>query len=255
MPRTKSLPTTVIKLGGNVVADTRALDALAAGWKAAPRGRWIIVHGGGPQLDAALAARGPALRVSGLRMTPAEDMAVVRQVLDDIGAKLTEALAARGANVVHVPSHWALLHAAPIVSPDADLGRVGAPTSFAADVFARMVPDKAIAVLCPIGWDADGPLNVNADDAAARVARDARAVRLVLATDVPAVQDGVGAPLARLDPVTARALITTKVAKAGMVPKLQAAVRAAESGVRDVVVGDVCAAWDGSGTHITAVAA
>ena len=95
----------VIKVGGGVVADqlgplTDALDLLHR------LGLYpIVLHGGGPQLNAALAEAGiETERVDGLRVTPPEALEVVRRVLQGVGLRLVEALEARGTRARPVPT-------------------------------------------------------------------------------------------------------------------------------------------------------
>ena len=94
-------------------------------------------------------------------------------------------------------------------------------------------------VVTPVGWDAQGPLNTNADEAAAAVAATLRASWLILATDVAAVRDGEGNAVLRLDSAGARRLIASSAATGGMIPKLHAAVAALRQGVGRVLITKV----------------
>lgn len=244
---------TVLKLGGAVVDDDATLQAIARAWNARndPNETWYLVHGGGPQLDMALrAVQGPPIKVAGLRQTTEAGANAVRGTLDLVGAHLAACLRRVGAEAVHVPATRKLLQADTKDLEEGDIGRVGTPTRFKATALRKLVGKGVIAVISPVGFDADGPLNVNADEAACAVAGSLRANRLVLVTDVDAVLDGDGQPIADLTPERAKKLIASGTAKGGMIPKLQSAMLALDRGAKEVVVGRVTAAWDGTGTSI-----
>ncbi len=241
--------TTLLKLGGAVCTAPATLDELADAWikRARPTTTWIVVHGGGPQLDAALiAVDGPPVKVDGLRITSEKAAGIVQQVLDNIGREMTTGLAARGVPVQHIASTQKRLHAV-IKDSRIPLGRVGSATHFD----TKDLPN-GILVVSPVGFDAMGPLNVNADEAALAVARSLGVDRLVLATDVPHVRDAEGKPVATTDVAGVHKLLSSGAANGGMVPKLHNALQAVESGVYEAIIGTLAAAWDGSGTHIFA---
>lgn len=203
----------------------------------------VIVHGGGQQLDAALRALGPAVRIDGLRVTSFEAAQIIRATMDGLGQDLAQRLQAHGLPAVHIPAADQWLHAAR--HPQHELGRVGAPNGMSAAV-KRALEDGQIPVLTPVGFDADGPLNVNADDAAAFVAHQLGAA-LYLATDVPHVRRGTEA----LETLTGVGeFIAAGHAKGGMIPKLLAAGRALDGGVPSVKIGTIAGLAAGIGTTV-----
>jgi acetylglutamate kinase len=229
--------TVVLKLGGSVCLDPSQVDAVAQevrGLQAAGHAA-VLVHGGGPQLDRALAALGePVEKIDGLRVTSRPAAKVVLGVMDDIGKELCRQLNAAGVKAHHVPAVAEGFQATPKRSEKGDLGRVGTVTRFAAA--QRVAGAEGVAVVTPVGFDAQGPLNVNADEGAAAVATALRAKWLVLATDVAAVRGAGGEPLSRLTPRSARKLIADSTASGGMIPKLTSAVSALSGGVSKVLV-------------------
>lgn len=245
----------VVKLGGAVCDDAATLDAFADAWRSRPAdaGACFLVHGGGPQLDAALRALGePVAKVQGLRVTSPAAAHVVREVLDQTGAALAHALRDRGLPAVHLPATLHLFAAHAKRVPQGEVGRVGTVDAFDAEALARCVPSSAIGVVTPVAWDAEGPLNVNADEGAAAVAGALGAERLLLATDVAHVLDATGAPIAALTPDEALRLLAGPAAKGGMVPKLHAALEALAHGVGEVTIGRLEGAWSGVGTRLCA---
>lgn len=247
--------TTLIKLGGAILDDAPTLDALAAAWKARSdaKDRWILVHGGGPQLDAALAGLGePCVRVHGLRVTSVRAAERVQKTLDFVGAELTARLRDRAVHAVHIPAADRRLKAVRKILPGGgSVGRVGTVVHFDAASVAALVPPGRLAVVTPVGWDEDGPLNVNADEGALAVATGLRAAQLFLVTDVDGVRDAHGRTLSRLGPQEAKDLIAGGVAKGGMEPKLLNALDALRGGVGEVLIGDIaCLADETRGTRI-----
>jgi acetylglutamate kinase len=245
----------VVKMGGNVVKEPSQVKAVAAEILALrDLGHQVaVVHGGGPQLDAAIAELGePTEKVDGLRVTSLRAATIVEQVLNDLGQELADALKAHGVNAEHLDVAARAFHG---VVKDARLGRVGTAKSFNA------APDLwrgHVNVVTPVGYDATGPLNLNADEGAAAVAQWWKADWLVLATDVAAVRDASGQNLESLSPAAAKALLGG-AAKGGMIPKLQNAVDALSGGVGRVLItrlepGTLVAAVSGKSIRGTLVA-
>lgn len=224
----------VLKLGGAVVLDqeqvrmvARDIDALLDEGHVV-----VLVHGGGPQLDKALAAAGEsASKIDGLRVTTKAAAGIVQRVMDDIGADLADLLEDEGIQAEHVHSGEERLAATLKRSPKGDLGRVGHVESFDAKGLPHGVP-----VVTPIGFDGKGPLNVNADEGACAVAAALKADWLVLGTDVSAVRDHLGASIEELTPAKARHLIESGAASGGMIPKLSSSVAALAAGVGRVLI-------------------
>jgi acetylglutamate kinase len=234
------MATIVLKLGGSVCLDPAQVQAVA-GEIAALKGAGhsvVVVHGGGPQLDKALAELGETVqKIDGLRVTSKAAAKVVLDVMDAIGKDLAGQLTLAGGKAHHVPAVAEGFQATPKRSEKGDLGRVGTVHRFTAT--HRVVGADSVAVVTPVGFDAQGPLNVNADEGAAFVATALRCKWLVLATDVAAVRDATGENLAKLTPRSARRLIQDNTAQGGMIPKLSSAVAALSGGVSKVLVAKV----------------
>jgi acetylglutamate kinase len=224
----------VLKLGGAVVLDhdqvrtvARDIDALLDEGH-----RVVLVHGGGPQLDKALAEAGePAAKLDGLRVTSKKAAGIVQKVLDGIGADLADLLEDEGVQAEHVPASEKRLAASVKKAPNGDLGRVGTVASFNAKELPEGIP-----VITPVGFDKAGPLNVNADEGACAVAAALKADWLVLGTDVSAVRNHLGESIEELTPRKARDLIASNAATGGMIPKLTSAVAAMEAGVGRILI-------------------
>ena len=224
----------VVKLGGSVVLDPAQVRMVAKDIDLLlDEGHSVVlVHGGGPQLDKALAKAGePAAKIDGLRVTSKTAASIVHKVMDDIGADLADLLEDEGIQAEHVPGAPGRLMAEAKKIPNGDLGRVGTVVSFNAKDLPGGVP-----VITPVGFDTKGPLNVNADEGACAVAAALKADWLVLGTDVSAVRDAKGASMDELTPAMARQLIAAHAATGGMIPKLTSASAALEAGVGRVLI-------------------
>jgi acetylglutamate kinase len=207
----------VLKLGGRVAADSveLVLERQAAGDEV------VVVHGAGPQITAELEARGLRARfVGGRRFTDLATLAVVRESLLAVGAELTAAL---GPAALQLVGDDIGLEAVPLPG----LGLVGEPLTWRPATVEAALGERRIPVVTPI---AVGPLNVNADEAAAALAAGLGAVRLVFLSDVPGVLlDGTVAGRLHVD--RAAELLDAGSFEGGIVPKLLAAVRAARLGI------------------------
>jgi acetylglutamate kinase len=209
----------------------------------------VVVHGGGREIDAALAAAGiPTQQVDGLRVTDARTLEVVVAVLaGGINTRLVAALRRAGARPVGLTGADASVATVRRASPmttvagtRVDLGLVGAPISngtpqLLTDLLAR----GYVPVVACIGATREGQLlNVNADTLASHLATALRASRLVIAGGTAGVLDEQGRTIERLTARAAARLIHSGTANRGMVAKLEACRAALRKGVGDVLIAD-----------------
>ena len=187
--------TVVVKLGGRVAA------GIVRATLAEVDGDVVVVHGAGPQITAEMERRGIVPQfVDGRRVTTPDVLDVVRESL---------AVVLRARRV-------------------AALGLVGDPEPSAPAAVLEALERGRVPVVAPL---AEGPLNVNADEAAAALAVGISAERILFLTDVPGVLlDGQLASVLPAD--EAEAGLDDGRFEGGIVPKLMAAVRAARGGVQ-----------------------
>ena len=240
--------TIVLKLGGELLERLSDLERIANGIAGlAERVRLVVVHGGGREIDAALAAAGiPKVQVDGIRVTDAATLGVVVSVLAGaINTRLVAALRAAGSRPVGLTgadaSVVSLRKAAPLattIGGKVSLGLVGAPINNGAPRLVTDLLSKGyVPVVACVGSDPHGQLlNVNADTLAAHLAAGLGAARLIIAGGTPGVLDESGRTIPRLRARDAARLIRRGTANAGMVAKLQACRAALRGGVRDVLV-------------------
>ena len=206
--------TVVLKVGGASTAGVA--DAVAA---LGPR--VCVVHGAGPQISAEMERRGLEVRfVGGRRVTTPEALAVVQESFARVNAAVCAAIGERA-----VPLAGDEIGLAAVRVPE--LGLVGSAVPCAPAPIVHALAAGLVPVVSPL---ARGPLNVNADEAAAALAIGIGASRLHFLSDVPGVYRG-GDVAQMLDAATVESLVENGEFDGGIVPKLLAAVRAARNGV------------------------
>lgn len=242
----------VIKLGGSTLDDAASVNSLLIDvvFMAAVGMRPVIVHGGGKAISSAMSAAGIAPRfVAGRRFTDLPTLQIASRVLvEDICQSLVDRINHNGcrATGLHYGTENVLTaeklqlrdeHGQPV-----DLGHVGAVTEVDTDTISRICSTGTIPVIPSIALSAVGHrLNVNADTAAAAVARALAAEKLVFLSDIPGILTEIKNPASRLSHVTGREvrdMIASGIIGGGMVPKVEAALDALDAGVRKVHIVD-----------------
>jgi acetylglutamate kinase len=208
----------VVKCGGAVTAGAAAgvLELANAGHEV------CVVHGAGPQITKEMDRRGlPVEFVGGRRVTTAAALEVVRESLVAVNAELCAAI---GPLALGLIGDELGLEATQVP----ELGLVGDPLPTRPPFVVGALSVGRIPVVAPL---AKGPLNVNADEAAAALAVGIGADRILFVTDVPGVLVE-GAVVTALPVDEADRLVDDGTFEGGIVPKLRAAARAAREGVR-----------------------
>lgn len=242
----------VVKLGGSTLDQPEAVHSLLTDvvFMSAVGMKPVIVHGGGKAISAAMTDAGIVPRfVEGRRYTDPQTLSIASTVLvESICDSIVKALRAQGATAtgLHFQSENVLV-AEPLTLTDdqganLDLGHVGHVTQVHTDLLVRVCSTGTIPIIPCIALDVNGHrLNVNADTAAAAVARSLNAEKLIFLSDIPGILTDVRNPDSRLPHVDAaqvRQLIQDGIIAGGMVPKVEAALDALQAGVRKVHIVD-----------------
>jgi acetylglutamate kinase len=228
--------TIVVKIGGAAMADRRLLDSFAedvallrlAGIHP------LIVHGGGPQVSAVSERLGLAPRFeNGLRVTDAETLEVARMVLvGSINKDLVAAINRQEIPAAGVSGDDGQLLIAR--SRGDDLGFVGEIVEVRARILETLM-DGFVPVVASIATDGRGQAyNVNADEAASAIATAMGAAKLIYLTDVPGlIEEDHGAPsiVSEVSVQGCEQLVARGTVSGGMLPKIEALVRAMRAGV------------------------
>lgn len=200
----------------------------------------IVVHGGGPQIDATLKRLGiESKRVDGLRITDDETMEVVSMVLrGKVNREIVAMLQTHGGRAIGLSGiDDGLLLASKIPpvktsSGEVDTGRVGAIKDVRTEGLKALLASNLIPVIAPIGADAEGrPLNINADTVAGEIAAAVGAEKLILMTDTEGVLDGRKELIHSLTPDVIKRLKADGTIVGGMIPKVECGLRAVFGGV------------------------
>jgi len=243
--------TVVIKFGGNAMSDVALQRAFAedvvflryAGL------RPVVVHGGGPQITAALERHGiESVFASGHRVTTREAMDVVRMVLvGQVQREIVGLVNAHGPFAVGLSGEDANLftaepHRVEVDGEEVDLGMVGDVVHVEPGVVLGLVADGRIPVVSSVArGEAGAVFNVNADTAAAALAVALGAVKLVVLTDVAGLYADWPADGGDPDALDTGDVVSSIAAddlarllptlSSGMVPKMDACLRAVRGGV------------------------
>ncbi|HTZ03941.1 MAG TPA: acetylglutamate kinase [Xanthobacteraceae bacterium] len=212
----------------------------------------VVVHGGGPQIEAMLKKVGVQSQyAAGLRVTDEATLEIVEMVLaGSINKQMVGYINAAGGKAIGLSGKDGNMVVArkltrTIVDPDSaiekvvDLGYVGEPDKVDTTVLNQILGRELIPVLAPVAAAADGgTFNVNADTFAGAIAGALKAKRLLLLTDVPGVLDKSKQLIKELSVEDARALIADGTISGGMIPKVETCIDALERGVEGVVILD-----------------
>jgi len=233
--------TVVIKLGGHAMGSDEAMESFARDVVLMQQVgiNPVIVHGGGPMINAMLDKLGITSEfVGGKRVTDAATMEVVEMVLSGlVNKRIVQAINAQGGKAIGLSGKDANLMVCEPTNPD--LGFVGTPSEVSPEFLRSLAAAEIIPVIAPIGAGLNGEtFNVNGDTAAGAIAAALKADRLLLLTDVAGVKDSGGDVLTALHAEQIRALTKEGVIAGGMIPKTETALAALLGGVRAVVILD-----------------
>ena len=212
----------------------------------------VVVHGGGPQIEAMLKRVGVKSQFAGgLRVTDEPTLEVVEMVLaGSINKQMVGYINEAGGKAIGLCGKDGNMVVArkltrTVVDPDShiekivDLGFVGEPEKVDTTVLDQVLGRKLIPVLAPVAAAADGgTFNVNADTFAGAIAGALKAKRLLLLTDVAGVFDKSKKLIKELTADEARRLIADGTISGGMIPKVETCIDALERGVEAVVILD-----------------
>jgi acetylglutamate kinase len=212
----------------------------------------VVVHGGGPQIEAMLKKLGIKSEFAdGLRITDAKTVEVVEMVLaGSINKQIVGYINAAGGKAIGLCGKDGNMVQArkvsrSVVDPNSniekvvDLGFVGEPEKVDLTMLNQVIGREMIPVLAPVATSANGgTFNVNADTFAGAIAGALKAKRLLLLTDVTGVLDKSKNLIAELSVADARKLIADGTISGGMIPKVETCIYALDQGVEGVVILD-----------------
>ena len=236
----------VVKYGGHAMSDDSGLFAKALGQALAKDLLVVVVHGGAPQVNAELTARGITPRfIGGFRYTDAATLEVAEDVLvRKVGPAVTSSLIAHsisavslsGREIITAETLTQLVDGTPV-----DLGFVGRITAVDAVQIQLLLDQGRVPVISPVASNCEGTgaLNVNGDLVAAAIAGALDAMALIVMTDVPGIYRNWPDRGSLISSITRDELFSMKDSfEDGMSPKVAACIEAIDNGARAVRVID-----------------
>ncbi len=246
----------VIKFGGSAMEDSAILDDVLEDvvFLATVGVRPIVVHGGGPQISAAMEEAGLTPKfVQGHRVTDADTLGLVVRVLaEEINGEIVrhiEAYAGRaqssfanGRSLLHARKKTLTVPDRDGVPQQTDIGYVGEVVAVDAERMLAIIADGTILAVPPIGQDENGQLyNVNADTAAAAVAAAVGAEKIVFLSNVHGIMaraDDADSLLSTINEGEVQSFVEQGIISGGMLPKVAACASALDAGVRKAHIID-----------------
>ena len=240
----------VVKLGGSALTDENLSLSFAhdVTWLNSVGINVLVVHGGGPHIENHLKKLGmPVNFFEGTRITDLETLDVVEMVLaGTVNKQVVELINQSGGNAVGLTCQdgntiKARKKKAKKTEDNVsvDFGLVGDVESVNVDLLLTLMDDNFVPVVAPIASGERGETyNINADVVAGKLAETLKAEKLVLMTNTVGVLDDSGDLIPEIDALTIKSLISKKAISEGMIPKVEAALRASERGVKSVHIID-----------------
>jgi acetylglutamate kinase len=244
--------TVVVKFGGHAMGDEALGKAFAeditllklAGINP------VVVHGGGPQINAMLAKLDIKSEfAAGMRITDKKTVEIVEMVLaGSINKEIVQTIQEAGGRAIGLTGKDGNMVTVErlkrtVVDPDSniekvvDLGFVGEPKTVRTEVLEVLKKSEIIPVLAPVCPGEDGETyNVNADTFAGAIAGALKATRVLFLTDVPGVLDENKQLIKELSRADAQRLIDRGVITGGMIPKVETCFEALDRGVEAAVI-------------------
>lgn len=232
----------VLKYGGQVMASLKLSKAFAEDAAVCNKigVNTIVIHGGGPQIQRKLNQNKIESKfISGLRVTDNKIIRIVEDVLlNEINPDLVNSIKKYGVNSISINAKNSDIIRV-IGSKDPGLGFVADPDQINESIINKLISEKKIPVIAPIGIDKTGQVyNINADTVAGKISEKIKADRLLLMTDVPGVNDKNGKLIEKLTISEASILISKGVITEGMIPKILTCISCIKDGVSGVVIID-----------------
>lgn len=246
-------PIAVIKVGGDMLLNendrsgfgANVKDLLDAGWHC------VVLHGGGPQLNALQSVHGlRPTKIEGRRVTGESDLLVVKQALcGEVNVDLVASLIGSGVNAFGCHGASGLLIEAEKRPPMkfanrglVDMGEVGDVVTVNIELLNGLLAMNLVPVIASLGVSANGRVfNINADTTVSAIASALNADLLILSTMVGGIFKDINDSNSRIPEVTpssAAALISSGVITDGMIPKVQEALSLLSQGVGSIAIAN-----------------
>jgi len=230
----------VIKCGGSVLIDPNLFNIFIQDIAILNKLGFnpIIVHGGGKRINNKLNELNiKSSFINGLRVTDKDIINVVENVLIDFNKEIVNALKCQSCESRRITSkEYNII----TVKPENNkLGFVGSPTHIKVNILKKIVKVNEVPVIAPLGLSENNQtFNINADTVAGAIAKELKARRLMIISDVKGVLDNDKKLIPEINSTKAKDLIDQEVISGGMIPKINNCLDVASNGVKGVVIID-----------------
>ena len=230
----------VIKMGGSVLSNKDLFDNLIQDIVILKKlGLSIfLIHGGGSKISKKLNDFNIKSNfINGLRVTDKNIINIVEDVLIEFNKEIVDALEDQSCKTKRItPKEYDII----TVKPESDeLGFVGVPTHIKTDVLKEIVKVNEIPVIAPLGLDENNQtFNINADTVAGSVAKELKARRLMIISDVEGVLNNEKKLIPEINSNDAKRLIDQGIISGGMIPKINNCLNVAKNNVKAVCIID-----------------
>ena len=230
----------VIKCGGSVLVNPRLFKIFIEDVAVLNKLGFnpIIIHGGGKRINNKLDELNiKSDFINGLRVTDKDTINIVEDVLIEFNKEIVDALKVHSCKTRRITSkEYNII----TVKPESDiLGFVGTPTHIKTDILKKIIEGNEVPVVAPLGLnERNQTFNINADTVAGSVAKELKARRLMIISDVEGVLDNEKKLIPEINSNEAKKLIDQKVISGGMIPKINNCLDVASNGVKGVVIID-----------------
>jgi len=230
----------VIKCGGSVLIDPNLFNIFIQDIAILNKLGFnpIIVHGGGKRINNKLNELNIKSNfINGLRVTDKNIINIVEDVLIDFNKEIVNALKCQSCESRRITSkEYNII----TVKPENNkLGFVGSPTHIKVNILKKIVKVNEVPVIAPLGLSENNQtFNINADTVAGAIAKELKARRLMIISDVKGVLDNDKKLIPEINSTKAKDLIDQEVISGGMIPKINNCLDVARNGVKGVVIID-----------------
>jgi acetylglutamate kinase len=230
----------VIKCGGSVLVDPALFKIFIEDVAVLKKLGFnpIIVHGGGKRINNRLNQLNiESSFINGLRVTDKNTINIVEDVLIEFNKEIVDSLKKQSCETKKITSRESNIIT---VKPENDkLGFVGTPTNIDTNILKKITKANEVPIIAPLGLDQNNQtFNINADTVAGSIAKELKARRLMIISDVEGVLDNEKKLIPEINSSKANKLIEQEVISGGMIPKINNCLDVASNGVKGVVIID-----------------
>jgi acetylglutamate kinase len=230
----------VIKCGGSVLVDPKLFEIFIKDIVVLKKLGFnpIIIHGGGKRINNKLGELNiKSDFINGLRVTDKNIINIVEDVLVEFNKEIVNALKDQSCEARRITSKE--YNIITVKTENGKLGFVGTPTHIKTAVLKEIIQVNEVPVVAPLGLNENNQtFNINADTVAGAIAKELKARRLMIISDVEGVLDNEKKLIPEINSQKAKELIYQEVISGGMIPKINNCLDVASNGVKGVVIID-----------------